>query len=316
MDAEDTPHVATVRASLLAEAGGGTGVLEGQISRLDPLLHVESGDGLLRGGDEVERLVVIGALNLVKVLGEVRQLAGLLHDGLLHEKGRLDLNVLVLTEHAHAEADQSLVELDTEALKIVSTVASDARAALHLEDAQALHDLVVAKLTELASIGNDLSLRLTESAHNLVVILIVRDGDGRVDDVTDLAEKLLGLGGDILKLLLLLLDLLVEAAGFASQFGHVCLLVSLLRGGDLLGNVTLLLAHVVKLILGCSLLGIEFLNLIDDALVGESGTLRCLDLLGVATSVRSQMVDINGHSVISLFAFASFVRGLSSLFLK
>ena len=132
MDAEDTPNVTTVGASLLTEAGGDTSVSERQVSRLNPLLHVQSRDGLLGSCDQIERLVVIGSLNLVQVFREVRKLASLLHNGFLHEERRLDLSVLGLAQHGHTVADQGLVELHAKTFEVVAAMASDARSTLHL----------------------------------------------------------------------------------------------------------------------------------------------------------------------------------------
>ena len=98
MYTENTPHVSAVRASLLTEACGHARVPEGQVSRLNPLLHVHGGDGLLRGRDQVQRLSVIRAFNLVQVLAEVGELARLLHDGLLHKVGWLTVRVAALIQ--------------------------------------------------------------------------------------------------------------------------------------------------------------------------------------------------------------------------
>ena len=115
VDSEDTPDVSTVRASLLTEAGRDTCVPLGQISWLDPLLHMHGRNRLFRSGNEIERLIVVGALNLVQVFSEVRQLTGVLHDALLHEIGRLHLSVIILVQLGKAVVDQSLIEHDSEA---------------------------------------------------------------------------------------------------------------------------------------------------------------------------------------------------------
>ena len=53
MHPEDAPGVAAVRSDLLAEAGGQSGVLDGQRGLGDPLVAVEGRDRLLRGGDQI-----------------------------------------------------------------------------------------------------------------------------------------------------------------------------------------------------------------------------------------------------------------------
>ena len=61
MHSEDASGVAAVRSDLLSEAGGESGVLDGQDRLGDPLVAVEGRDRLLGGGDQVllvDRLVV------------------------------------------------------------------------------------------------------------------------------------------------------------------------------------------------------------------------------------------------------------------
>ena len=250
MNTEDAPDVTTVRSSLLTEASGDTTIAEGEVSWLDPLLHVHGRDGLLGGGNQIERLRVISALNLIEIFAEVRKLASLLHNCLLHEVGRLNVSVPTLVQLRKTEVDQSLVEHDTEALKIVAAMASDARAALHLEDAEALHDLVMMKFSKSVAINNNVAVWLTESAHNLVKVLILRDDDLIADDVSNLSEESFSLPSDVLGDLLLSLDSLIKLLRLLLFSADVSLLVGLLFSGDGLGNVTLLLAKSIESVLG------------------------------------------------------------------
>ena len=128
-------------------------------------------------------------------------------------------------------------------------MASDARSTLHLEHVKASHDLVMAKLSELASVSLESAVGFTPSALNFVVCLILGNGDGGVDDVANLSKQLLGLSCDFLCLLFLLLDLDIESLGLSLLSRYVSFLVSLLLGSGSLGDNTFLFLHVVKSVL-------------------------------------------------------------------
>ena len=51
MDTEDTAGIATVRTDFLSEAGRDSSIAYGKIRLLDPLVSMESGNRLLRGGN-------------------------------------------------------------------------------------------------------------------------------------------------------------------------------------------------------------------------------------------------------------------------
>lgn len=53
MDAEDAASIAPVGTDFLSEAGRDAGVALGQLRLLDPFVTMESGDGLLRRGNQV-----------------------------------------------------------------------------------------------------------------------------------------------------------------------------------------------------------------------------------------------------------------------
>ena len=57
---------------------------------------MHGGDRLFRSRYQIQWLAVITALNLVQVLAEVRKLARLLHDGLLHKVRWLNMRIAAL----------------------------------------------------------------------------------------------------------------------------------------------------------------------------------------------------------------------------
>ena len=120
------------------------------------------------------------------------------------------MSVSLLTKLAQTIVDQSLVEQHSVALEVVATVASHTGTSVHLKHSQALHDLVVTKSTEFATVSNDVSSGLSPSSDDDVVVLVLRDGDSAVDDVADLTQEGLSLSDDCLCLLLLLLNTVIE----------------------------------------------------------------------------------------------------------
>ena len=203
MHTENTPYISAVRAGFLTEASGHASVPEGQVSWLNPLLHMHSGDRLLRSSDQVHStaVIIITAFNLVQVLAEVGELARLLHDGFLHKVRWLNVRVATLMQLAQTVVDKRLVEHDTKALKIVATMASDTGASLHLEDSKTLHDLVMAQLSQLGAIGYNRAL-FSPCAHHDIIVLILRDGYRAMNDISDLSKQSICLGLNLLVLCL------------------------------------------------------------------------------------------------------------------
>ena len=212
VDAEDTPDVSAVGAGLLTEAGGDAGVAFGEIGRFDPFLHVHGRDWLFGSGDQVEGLVIV-ALDFVQVFSEVRQLASVLHNALLHEVRWLHLSVISLIQLGKTVVDKRLIEHDSQAFQVVATVTSDARATFHLDDAQALHDLMVSQLSKLTAISDNRA-RCTPCTHDRVVGFVLRNDDIAGDDISDLTEHLLRLRLNILRSLLLSLHSVVKSLRF------------------------------------------------------------------------------------------------------
>ena len=78
--------VAARRRLLTTEAGGGGGELDGQGSEVQELVPVDVGEGHLGGGDEPQVVLVV----VVKVIGELGQVAGGLHDLPFDHRGHLE----------------------------------------------------------------------------------------------------------------------------------------------------------------------------------------------------------------------------------
>lgn len=108
------------------------------------------------------------------------------------------------------------------------------------------------KLAKSATISDNVLAGLSPSAHNHVVVLVVRNGDIGVDDIANLTEKLLSLRVDSLGFLLLLSDLLIEGLRLPLQVRDISLLVGLLPRSSLLRGLALLAFQIVKGVLGCS----------------------------------------------------------------
>lgn len=77
MDSKDTSGITAVRAHFLTKAGGEASILDRQVLWPQPLVPVQSCNGLLRGGNQV--LLIIGAV--------IRLLAAFADD--LQEEDRL-----------------------------------------------------------------------------------------------------------------------------------------------------------------------------------------------------------------------------------
>ena len=105
VDAENAPNVPAMGTGLLAEAGRVTGVLQGEITGLQPLIAVEGADRLLGGCNKV--LVGLVAGDLVELLIELGELGRLGHLLSKHELGRLKRNVVLVRQELEAVVNQS-----------------------------------------------------------------------------------------------------------------------------------------------------------------------------------------------------------------
>jgi hypothetical protein len=100
MHAEHTPSITTVATGLLSEASAVTAVLDREFRRLDPLLGMKRGKGLLAGGNEVPiRLGRCRAFgNTVKLLVKLRELCSLGHLVAVEHEGWLVRGVACMTD--------------------------------------------------------------------------------------------------------------------------------------------------------------------------------------------------------------------------
>ncbi len=110
MHTENTPNVLTVGTRLFAETRRDARVMLRQLRRFNPLFHVHGRDRLFRCCDQVIRLTLFIALNLIQVFGEIGELASCLHDRLLDEKWWLDGGIAFLDELLNSEINESLVK--------------------------------------------------------------------------------------------------------------------------------------------------------------------------------------------------------------
>jgi hypothetical protein len=138
---------------------------------------------LLRGGDEVEILVFSVAADFVELVIEVTELAGLSHDLLLQEKGWLQQIVSAFMQEIDTVIDQCVVEQYPNTLEEVSAMTSDVLTPLRVVPAECLEYFVVVESS--AFVGDLECGDVAPGADHFVVILVVADADGVVDEIAD-----------------------------------------------------------------------------------------------------------------------------------
>jgi hypothetical protein len=138
---------------------------------------------LLRGGDEVEILVFSVAADFVELVIEVTELAGLSHDLLLQEEGRLQQIVSTFMQEIDTVIDQCVVEKYPHTLEEVSAMTSDVLTPLRVVPAECLEYFVVVESS--AFVGDLESGDVAPRADHFVVVLVVADTDGVVDEIAD-----------------------------------------------------------------------------------------------------------------------------------
>lgn len=190
VDTEDTPGIATVCTCLSPVAGGVTTVLQGQVRLQKPLISVEGGDGLLRGGNEVLVVLWWAVRDLVELLVKLGELGRLCHHVLQHELGCLQRSVAPQHQELQAVVDQSLVEEGAPLLEEVTTVSDNLDTTLRLVSVYPGEDLVVRQAVLLLH-RHALWCPCT---NDRVVRLVHRDRDAVVHDVADGAHLHLQLG--------------------------------------------------------------------------------------------------------------------------
>jgi len=167
---------------------------------------------------------------------------------LLHEIGRLNLSVSRITELVKTVVNEGLVELNAHTLEVVATMASNTAASLHLNDSEALHDLVMSEVSNSASISLQ-STGSSVSANHDIVSFIFRDGNGAVHDIANFTESLLNGSINFLSLLLLNLNSFVTSLGLGRLSRDISLLVGLLLGSDDFRAVILLFLKTIQSVL-------------------------------------------------------------------
>jgi hypothetical protein len=73
VDTEDTPDILAVSTGLLAEAGGITSVLQGEVLGLEPLVAVEGADGLLGGLLHIDISIIFVIILVTRKPGHSQQ---------------------------------------------------------------------------------------------------------------------------------------------------------------------------------------------------------------------------------------------------
>lgn len=182
MDAEDTPGILSVRASLLSEAGAVSGIFDGQVLLGQPLALVQSGDGLLRGGNQVLVILLVTIFgDLVKLLVELLELGSFGHGFPKHEEGRLVGLVAFAEEKFKTVIDKGKVEEQTIAGQTVASVTDNLDTTLGVVAVKAGEDFVVGKdilLFDSSALGSPVP-------DELILVFVVADGDRVVNVVAD-----------------------------------------------------------------------------------------------------------------------------------
>lgn len=145
---------------------------------------MQGADGLLRGRNQVLVVLLVAVHNLVQLLVKLLQLGRLGHHVLQHELRRLQGYVFALGQELEAVVDEGLVQEDAPALQEVAAVSNHLDAALGLVAVEAREHVVVGETVAFL----DSHARGRPRADQLVVVLVVADGDRVVDDVSDRAE--------------------------------------------------------------------------------------------------------------------------------
>lgn len=177
---EQTPGVVTMLAGLFPEASAISGILDGQIGSVKPLVGMESGKRLLAGGDEVLGIAAIVFGDLIQLLVELRELGRLGHVGAVHEKGRLVGRIALVEEKLEAKVYEGLVQEQSPAGQAVASMAGKLGTALGVVSLESGEDLVMAEqdFSRLGGLG-------FPGADDGVVILGGADGNRVVDIIAD-----------------------------------------------------------------------------------------------------------------------------------
>lgn len=166
VNSESSPGLLSVGSSLLSEAGGESGVLEHlTLLEIKPLFSVESGNGLLGGGNKIVFSILLVGIDsllvfflflvlvssddshlgddLVELFIEVRELAGFSHDILLHEEGWLDCIISSIDEEFHCIGLESLTKKESVVFHIVSSSSSNFASGFWVISVDHIEDLMM-----------------------------------------------------------------------------------------------------------------------------------------------------------------------------
>mmetsp|Transcript_3106 Transcript_3106/g.6257 ORF Transcript_3106/g.6257 Transcript_3106/m.6257 type:complete len:446 (-) Transcript_3106:82-1419(-) len=316
MHPENTPDIPSRTARLLPETRADPRVPQWERLLLDPLVPVISANGLFRRGDEVLLADPLGIVRLarhfVQLFVEILQLGDARHDLLVHHVRRLEDLIALLAEEGDAVVDEGLVEEDSGVFEEVAPMARDVLAAQGLVAVDAPEEVVVReglgggkRVRELGEGGGQqwrrgggVALGLEglgiERHHEVVLVLVLRDGHLRIDHVADRAQQFVPLALQLGQLPLHRLDLRLRALHL--RHFRLAVFAGLLFGGD---DVALegvdLLAELVYLAALFAPLLVFGEDGVDDGGVFEALSHGLAVELGVAALVGAEGVDVDGH---------------------
>ncbi len=219
---------------LLPEVGGDASVLQGQRLLLQDFVHVHGSDGMLRGGYEVEVLI----LRLVHDRLEVPQVDDALVRPPPHHEGREDGDVSLPNDEVQGEALQGQIQEDEVTLHVEETGSRHLASPLEVSQARRLQELAVGFEFELGLRG----LSPPPQLHVLRVIL--PHGDIFVKDIGQPHQGRVYLRPQGVHLPLETLDALAEVRGLLQQLGDF--LPGPSRGGNLIGQHVPAVPHLVR----------------------------------------------------------------------
>jgi hypothetical protein len=306
MDSENTPVVFSMGSSFLSETGGNATVLNWKAGLFDPFASVHGRDGLLRSGDQVSIvaffscLIFFASFNFVKVFFKVTQLASFFHDLLFHKVWRLDHIVSSLHEEVNSEVDESVVENDAVAFQEITSVTSDLLASFWVITSDGFQNFMMVVTT---SFIGDLDVwNFAPCFNNQVVVFVVVNRDGVMNDVTDFVDfgielfKNLGFGDLSLCLFFLIFGLnfellfaLVIFVGFLFIFDDVLIIVPFFFEG-------------IKVEPDFSPLLIHLNDEVNGFGIAVSTLKRFFDDIGIVALVSSEPIDVKSWHLDMIFS--------------
>mmetsp|Transcript_41822 Transcript_41822/g.81984 ORF Transcript_41822/g.81984 Transcript_41822/m.81984 type:complete len:306 (+) Transcript_41822:570-1487(+) len=210
MNAKNSSNVPPTAPGLLSKAGADPCIPFRQMGQLDPVVHVVSADRLFAGGNEIfffGAVRIVGLpRHLVQLLVKIIQLRNVRHDILVHEERRLEHLVFLFAEERDAVVDEGLVQQDATVFEKVSAVPRDVLSPQRLVPVDPPQKIVVRQRLrrgrlEALLLQFPLGLRKyhvlrvrAESHHEIVRVLVLADGNLRVDHVADAVQQFVASG--------------------------------------------------------------------------------------------------------------------------